>query len=498
MTGALAHPLGAAATPSITFTGSTNTGIYSPSSGAVAISTNSTQRLVIDASGNVGVGTNSPTQTAANRTVLSVNGTTTSLVNLNAGGVSKGYLIYDGTNVALSAGVGSLYLTADSANPIVFATNGSEKVRITSSGAVGVGVSAPSRQLDVRSTAIFDSNGDGTGSSPSIAIGSTSVGLSYVGGQQLSFTTGGAEKVRLDASGRLGIGTSSWDLQGVSTKLGVQLAGTTGDGIAFLSTQSTANQYVAVGAQYAGGNTNNGSQIRFGIDSVGDTYSMIAFATANGGLPSEKMRLDRQGRLGIGTSPSYKLHVSGNNAVSADNTIAMSYGRAANPTDALHKITWGSDDLRIEADTANTIASNITFHNDGVEKARLDSSGRWLVGTTSGSGKLTVSGNAIGTTVALTDAATVATDLSLANYYTLTLGGNRTLGAPTNQTAGQSGVIVITQDGTGSRTLAYNSVWKFPNGTVPTLTTTASAVDVLAYYVESGTRITARLLSDVK
>jgi hypothetical protein len=103
-----------------------------------------------------------------------------------------------------------------------------------------------------------------------------------------------------------------------------------------------------------------------------------------------------------------------------------------------------------------------------------------------------------GTTVALTDAATVAVDLSLGNFYTLTLGGNRTLGAPTNQTAGQSGVIVITQDGTGSRTLAYNSVWKFPSGTAPTLTTTANAVDVLAYYVESGTRITARLLSDVK
>jgi len=103
-----------------------------------------------------------------------------------------------------------------------------------------------------------------------------------------------------------------------------------------------------------------------------------------------------------------------------------------------------------------------------------------------------------GTSVALTDAATVAVDLSLGNYYTLTLGGNRTLGAPTNQTAGQSGVIVITQDGTGSRTLAYNSVYKFPGGTAPTLTTTANAVDVLVYYVESATRITCRLLSDVK
>jgi hypothetical protein len=103
-----------------------------------------------------------------------------------------------------------------------------------------------------------------------------------------------------------------------------------------------------------------------------------------------------------------------------------------------------------------------------------------------------------GSPVALTDAATVAVDLSLGNFYTLTLGGSRTLGAPTNQTAGQSGVIVITQDGTGSRTLGYNSVWKFPGGTPPVLTTTANAVDVLVYYVESATRITARLLSDVK
>ena len=103
-----------------------------------------------------------------------------------------------------------------------------------------------------------------------------------------------------------------------------------------------------------------------------------------------------------------------------------------------------------------------------------------------------------GTPVALTDAATVAVDLSLSNHYTLGLGGNRTLGAPTNQTAGQSGVIVLSQDATGSRTLAFASVWKFPGGTAPTLTTTANAVDVLAYYVESSTRITARLVSDVK
>ena len=99
-----------------------------------------------------------------------------------------------------------------------------------------------------------------------------------------------------------------------------------------------------------------------------------------------------------------------------------------------------------------------------------------------------------GTPVALTDAASVAVDLSLGNNFTLTLAGNRTLAAPTNVTAGQSGVIIVTQDGTGSRTLAYNSVFKFAAAAAPTLTTTASAVDVLAYYVESATRISVTSL----
>lgn len=103
-----------------------------------------------------------------------------------------------------------------------------------------------------------------------------------------------------------------------------------------------------------------------------------------------------------------------------------------------------------------------------------------------------------GSVVALTDGATITADFAAGNNFSVTLGGNRTLANPSNQTAGQSGVVTITQDGTGSRTLAYGSNWKFPAGAAPVLTTTANAVDVLAYYVESATRITARLISDVK
>jgi hypothetical protein len=103
-----------------------------------------------------------------------------------------------------------------------------------------------------------------------------------------------------------------------------------------------------------------------------------------------------------------------------------------------------------------------------------------------------------GSVVALTDGATITPNFAAGNNFSVTLGGNRTLDNPTNLTAGQHGVIVITQDGTGSRTLAYGSNFKFPAGAAPTLTTTASAVDVLAYYVESASRITARLIGDVK
>ena len=85
---------------------------------------------------------------------------------------------------------------------------------------------------------------------------------------------------------------------------------------------------------------------------------------------------------------------------------------------------------------------------------------------------------------ALTDAATIAVDMSYANF-SLTLGGNRTLGAPTNLTAGQSGVITIRQDATGSRTLAYAWPYVFPGGAPPTLSTAKFTTDQLNYFVSS-------------
>jgi hypothetical protein len=110
----------------------------------------------------------------------------------------------------------------------------------------------------------------------------------------------------------------------------------------------------------------------------------------------------------------------------------------------------------------------------------------------------TFTGAQRGEITALTDAASIATDLASSNNFSVTLAGNRTLANPTNIVAGQSGSIFITQDGTGSRTLAYGSYFKFVAGTAPVLSTTAAAIDRIDYVVKSSTAIQAVASLDVK
>jgi len=81
----------------------------------------------------------------------------------------------------------------------------------------------------------------------------------------------------------------------------------------------------------------------------------------------------------------------------------------------------------------------------------------------------------------LTDQATITWDASTQDVCKVTLAGNRTLAAPTNNTTGQFISILVNQDGTGSRTLTWNAVFEFASDTAPTLTTTANLGDVFVF-----------------
>ena len=81
----------------------------------------------------------------------------------------------------------------------------------------------------------------------------------------------------------------------------------------------------------------------------------------------------------------------------------------------------------------------------------------------------------------LTDASTIAWDVSTSSVAKVTLGANRTLGAATNAQTGQFISLLIIQDGTGSRTVTFNAAYEFTGDTAPTLTTTAAKGDLFVF-----------------
>ena len=93
------------------------------------------------------------------------------------------------------------------------------------------------------------------------------------------------------------------------------------------------------------------------------------------------------------------------------------------------------------------------------------------------------------TTGALTDAPTIHWDVSVAQIASVTLGGNRVLAFPTSAIAGTF-VLYVTQPATGGpRTLSFASGYRFPGGITPLLSTTANAIDVIAFVSRDGTHM---------
>jgi len=194
----------------------------------------------------------------------------------------------------------------------------------------------------------------------------------------------------------------------------------------------------------------------------------------------------------------------------------------------LNQDTTGNAATATALETARTIAgvsfdgtANISLNNnaitngagyitsaDGGNAATLDSidSSQFLRSDTadSGTGLLTLSGGLalsgkVGAAItAASDGSTITLDLGANTHQSVTLGGNRTFAAPSNQTVGQSGSIFITQDGTGSRTASFNSAFKFVGGTAPTLSTAANAVDRIDYVIKSSNVIHCAVSLDVK
>jgi len=164
------------------------------------------------------------------------------------------------------------------------------------------------------------------------------------------------------------------------------------------------------------------------------------------------------------------------------------------------KITSNGDDLILEAEDDVIIRDNggsnilAQFINGGANELYHNATKKFETA----SGGISLTGGAAANVTALSDGATITIDMATACHHSVTLGGNRTFAAPSNQVVGQSGSIFITQDGTGSRTASFNAAFKFVGGTAPTLTTTAAAVDRIDYIILSSNVIHCAVSLDVK
>jgi len=114
------------------------------------------------------------------------------------------------------------------------------------------------------------------------------------------------------------------------------------------------------------------------------------------------------------------------------------------------------------------------------------------------SGFLNVSSQSIGAVSSVITSGVIVLNFKSANNFDITLGGNSTLNSPTTPSGGQCGAITIRQDSVGTRLLTYSGVWDFRGGTAPTLTTTASGVDVLSYYCSSRSEVLGILTADFR
>jgi hypothetical protein len=294
MTGALVVPLGAVGTPSLTFTGDLNTGIYSPGADQVAVATNGTARLYIASDGKVGVGSTAPD------TALHINGTFDSSSAFATTNPNKGLTI----SSSLASATGLQY-------GIIFASNQASANDYPVAGIMAIPVT------------------------PSFGIGGS---LSFQ--THTSADTTLAERVRIDPSGRLLVGTSSarsnfYGTAAASAALQIEGQGGTGDSrrLAIISSDnfSTAGGNLVLAFQRSGavgGNTivqsgdvvgvvtylgNDGTNfvtaasIQAEVDGTpgaNDMPGRIVFSSTTDGAssPTEAMRINSQQELLVGTA----------------------------------------------------------------------------------------------------------------------------------------------------------------------------------------------------
>ena len=531
--GIISSSAGAAATPSITFTGDLNTGIYSPGADQVAISTNGTGRLFIDSNGritNVGTGlqinyggysdvtftdpgsgnniyllTYAPgnafflgsnngatfhygwgssstshvwhTGSSNERMRLDSSGrlglgtsSPSNTLHVNSG-TTNGVALFEstdvGANITLTDSVGSsiiettdtqLKIGVDPNNTVAnsdlrLQVDGSTKLLIDSSGRVGIGTTSPQSPLHVigaDGAASLSLTGGATTAAVTQINAVSANALSWnqldIRGYQITFDTNSLERARIDSSGRLGLGTSVPDSKLViqqnssDTNPLDQNSPSTSSGLAVRNYNFGVGTYTALSLETADSASVQSASIIAQSVSGGLSPNILFTQRTASNVNTTRMVIDSSGNVGIGTtSVSNTLHIANqaNHGITLERTVS-------NPGSVTLNVTsFGAADFK--ADNTFNIQSGtsapIVFFTSGTnERARIDSSGRLLVGTST---SVAIGGVADGTLQM------VGTRASFARYSNNEFSTNISLGKSRGTTPGTY-TIVNSNDSLGA------------------------------------------------
>jgi hypothetical protein len=363
---------------------------YSHNSNYFRIGVNGSEAARIDSSGNLGIGLTPESTTRLHlkqSTDTDINGLNGIRINRSTGTTYGGFGLNEG-NLRITSGDAGGSANTNIAFRTASSGSESEAMRIDSSGNVGIGTTSPNEKLDVLGS-IFVNDNDVTNNAEkqSIKFGGAS-GLSanlaeivgYRGsnanyGELLFKTANGttpAERMRIDSSGRLGIGTTSpGDYDSQAENLVISTSGNSGLTINS-GTSSNGNIFFADGT--------SGDAAYRGYIQYQHTQDRLRFGTAG----SEAMRIDSSGRVGIGTtSPSTTLSISSASANGINLEVDQN-NSALSSRLMLSTGTSGQSTTLINKSGALAFQTGATPGTDsGSEAARIDSSGNVGIGTTS-------------------------------------------------------------------------------------------------------------------
>ena len=373
----------------------------------------------INASGNIGIGTTSPSAPlhvagAFNTTAptgngvmmgyfldsygyMHLNGPSGAYIDFSASGTDyKGRILYDNTSNYLS-----------------LSTNGSEAMRIDSSGKVGISTTASLSGSDYGMITIKKTGSNIFGDSAitinsadtdqsTLALGLTG-SVAYIDSTEsgngtvlpLAFATGSTERMRIDSSGNVGIGVSPSSWASGDTILQIKA----GSGTTALWGRNNTGRLITNayydGSNYRYSSTGTATSFENNVASGGFTWSGASSGSAGAVVSfSERMRIDSSGNVGIGTSsPAEKLQVNGNLMVGDDLTAGSFVdviGAGANQ-DFGFRFGGESDRDSKAAILANTSGGLLKFFTSGNnERMRIDASGNVEIGGTTNTGSLKI------------------------------------------------------------------------------------------------------------